>query len=226
MKAVLFDFGGTIDTNGVHWSEKFWTFYARHRIHATKKDFERVFVETEHHLQGRDDTAGLSFRELLLRQFSHQFEALRLRAHDITPDTLAGECYGEVRATIDRARVLLEAYARRYRLGLVSNFYGNLEVVCREFSLDALFPVRIDSEVVRLRKPDPAIFALALERLEVEPAAAWVVGDSYQRDIVPAKVLGCSTIWLKGQSWTVPKETESADYTITTLEAARAILLP
>lgn len=226
MKAVLFDFGGTIDTNGVHWSEMFWNYYQGHRVRTTKEEFNRAFVESENRLQAEGDVSGLTFRELLVRQFAYQFELLGLRAATGTASAMAEECYGDVGATIAHARALLEVYAKRYRLGVVSNFYGNLEVVCREFSLDPLFAVMIDSAVVGLRKPDPAIFALALERLEVPPPEAYVVGDSYDRDIVPGKVLGCMTIWLKGQSWTVPKETGSADYTITTLEAARSILLP
>ena len=84
----------------------------------------------------------------------------------------------------------------------------------------------MDSAVGGLRKPDPAIFALALERLGIAAAEAYVVGDSYERDIVPGKVLGCTTIWLKGRSWNTPAQTSSADFTITSLEAMKAIVLP
>ncbi len=83
----------------------------------------------------------------------------------------------------------------------------------------------IDSAVVGVRKPDPMIFSLALARLGVAPNDAWVVGDSYERDIVPAKTLGCSTIWLKGKSWKEPSSTEAADYTVLTLEDIKKILL-
>ena len=47
MKATLFDFGGTIDTDGVHWSEKYWELYKRFKIETSKTDFERSFVESE-----------------------------------------------------------------------------------------------------------------------------------------------------------------------------------
>ena len=36
MKAILFDFGGTIDTNGVHWSEMFWGYYQRRRLRVRR----------------------------------------------------------------------------------------------------------------------------------------------------------------------------------------------
>jgi putative hydrolase of the HAD superfamily len=226
MRAVLFDFGGTIDTDGVHWSEMFWDYYRRFKVRTTKKEFEAAFVESEKRIQAEEGVAGLTFEKLLQRQFALQFELLGPGVHGAAPGEMAVACYDDVRSTVARARVLLEAYKQRYLLGVVSNFYGNLEVVCREFSLDTLFTVMVDSAVVGLRKPDPAIFALALERMGVPPPEAYVVGDSYDRDIVPARVLGCSTIWLKGPSWNVPKETDSADFTITSLAAARVILLP
>jgi len=53
-----------------------------------------------------------------------------------------------------------------------------------------------------------------------------VVGDSYERDIVPGKQLGCTTIWLKGKSWTShPTETPAADHIINAFEQLRPILL-
>jgi hypothetical protein len=33
---------------------------------------------------------------------------------------------------LERNRVLLEELSARYRLGIVSNFYGNLEFICQE----------------------------------------------------------------------------------------------
>lgn len=226
MKAILFDFGGTIDTNGVHWSEMFWGYYERHRVRTTKPAFGKAFVESERRLLLDPGTAELGFDALLRRQVRIQFDLLGLAGSEAAADALAAECHADVRATVARARTLLEAFRGRYLLGVVSNFYGNLERVCRDLSLDGLFGAMVDSAVVGCRKPDPEIFSLALGRLGVAGPEAYVVGDSYDRDIVPAKVLGCSTIWLKGRSWTAPKSTEAADFTITSLEAMKAVVLP
>jgi putative hydrolase of the HAD superfamily len=53
--------------------------------------------------------------------------------------------------------------------------------------------------------------------LDVKPVETAVAGDSYGNDIVPAKELGCSTIWLKGKGWNEPENTGSADFIITSL---------
>jgi putative hydrolase of the HAD superfamily len=226
VKAILFDFGGTIDTNGVHWSEKFWECFQSHHLRVARPEFGRAFVESEAALLREPDIASLDFRTLLVRQFRLQLGVLGAPGAGELAETMGAACYADVRATVDRARNLLAALRGIYRLGVVSNFYGNLGEVCRELSLDGLFEVMVDSAVEGVRKPDPAIFSLALGRLGVAGAEAYVVGDSYDRDIVPAKVLGCATIWLKGRSWTAPQSTEAADYTITTLEAMKSIVLP
>ena len=217
MKAILFDFGGTIDTDGVHWAEKFWEYYDRFGIPVTKNEFERAFVASERELAEIPVSRQATFYETLRKQLILQFKMLGLDARDGRMQSMLDACYAGVDEVLREARPLIERLSMRYRLGVVSNFYGNLETVCQEFELYRYFSAVIDSVVVGVRKPDPAIWSLALEQLGVKPEVAWVVGDSYERDIVPAKQLGCHTIWLKGKSWTAPASTEAADNTIGTL---------
>ena len=51
-----------------------------------------------------------------------------------------------------------------------------------ETVIDELFEVIVDSAVVGLRKPDPAIYTLAARRLQLDPAAILHVGDSWERE--------------------------------------------
>lgn len=85
---------------------------------------------------------------------------------------------------------------------LVSNFYGNIHQVLDEFDLDGLFDSIIESAVVGVRKPDPAIFTLGVKALGMAAEDTVVVGDSYTKDIVPAHAAGCQTVWFKGEAWT------------------------
>ena len=224
MAAILFDFGGTIDTDGVHWSEKFWELYERFAIGVRKPDVERAFVQSEAELLTDGELPKASFSQTLQKQLTLQFRILGLTSQKDLLSKLHAACYEEVGRTIAAARDILTGLRKKYSLGVVSNFTGNLEIVCAEFKLDTLFDVTVDSAVVGVRKPDPGIFDLALSRLKVQPANAFVVGDSYDRDIVPAKQLGCRTIWLKGKSWTAPVSTEAADYTVSKFREITAIL--
>jgi HAD superfamily hydrolase (TIGR01549 family) len=224
-RAVLFDFGGTLDTDGVHWSEKFWDFYEKFRIGVPKAQFENAFVRSEEELLRDSGLPGLTFHQTLGKQFAIQFQILKLSITPSRRQEIADACFEDVRLTIERAKSIIKQYQPTYRFGIVSNFYGNLGIVCREFGLDALIDVMVDSAVVGVRKPDPAIFRIALEELRAEPHETVVVGDSYERDIVPSKQIGCSTVWLKGRSWTQhPAVTPAADYTVSSLSELRNIL--
>lgn len=225
MKAILFDFGGTIDTDGVHWSEKYWELYEQFKLPVQKSDFEKSFVESERQLNADPAVAQLTFYKTISKQLNIQFSVLGLHGKEAVLNSMLETCYGDVGKTISDAKIILQKLHSRYTLGVVSNFYGNLEIVCKEFGLDTFFSVFIDSTVVKLRKPDPAIFALALERLEISANNACVVGDSYERDIVPGKQLGCSTVWLKGKSWNTPPTTEAADTTILKFEEIQNIFV-
>ncbi len=227
MKTVLFDFGGTIDTDGVHWSEKFWEFYQQFNIAVDKKQFEKAFVESDEMIMQWSDLPKATFYKTIHKQIALQFAFLRLDAEGRLIKSVTDECYEDVRRTIARAVKVLEKLKKNgFTLGLVSNFYGNLDVVCREFGLDSLMNTIVDSVLVGVRKTDPAIFRIALDSCGAEAAATTVVGDSYERDIVPAKMLGCTTIWLNGRSWKQPPaDTSAADHTITKFGDIQGILL-
>ncbi len=225
MKAVLFDFGGTIDTDGVHWSEKFWELYEQFGVEVGKAAFEQAFVQTETLLAGSADLSTATFYRTLHRQLTMQFAILKLDGESALLKQMVDAGYREVCTVVARAARLLETLQPHYSLGVVSNFYGNLRVVCKELGIERYFSAIVDSAAIGVRKPDPGIFRAALEPLGVGPADCTMVGDSYDRDIAPAKLLGCATIWLRGRSWTAPASTEAADHIITTLDAAGEFLL-
>lgn len=85
---------------------------------------------------------------------------------------------------------------------LVSNFYGNIKTVLADFGLDKFFSDIIESSVVGVRKPDPEIFRLGVKALRMPADSILVVGDSYRKDILPARAAGCATLWFKGRGWT------------------------
>lgn len=214
MSFILLDFGGTIDTDGTHWSEKFRELYAAFNLRVSAPAFDGAFIESEAALGRSEEIRAATFRRTLELQLNEQFRSLKL---DHNPDlitAMAASCYNDVAAHVGRASAVLSHLSAWYNLGLISNFYGNLEIVCREFGLDRLFSVIIDSAIVGLRKPDPAMFQLAIDRFGEKPAHGWMVGDSYSRDIVPAKRVGLKTVWLKGKSWKEEPESGSADAVI------------
>ena len=111
---------------------------------------------------------------------------------------------GDTRAW-DRNRPLLQRLGRRYRLGVVSNSYGNMPALLAEAAL-APFEVILDSALVGIAKPDPALYALAATRLALSPGAILHVGDSWERDVVPAHAIGMRSAWLARPKAPTPAE--------------------
>ena len=52
-----------------------------------------------------------------------------------------------------------------------------------------------------MRKPDPAIYQLGVDAMGINASEVLVVGDSFSKDVVPAKKVGCKVVWLKGEGW-------------------------
>ena len=96
-----------------------------------------------------------------------------------------------------------------YPMVLVSNFYGNINQVLKDAEIDGYFKEVIESAVVGVRKPNPAIFALGVCALDLPASQVLVVGDTYGKDIIPAHKLGCHTLWIKGLQWEEKKVDES-----------------
>jgi putative hydrolase of the HAD superfamily len=65
----------------------------------------------------------------------------------------------------------------------------------RESGLLALFKTVVFSSQGRSIKPSPRLFQQALSAFP-ENSAILFVGDSLERDIIPAKALGLSTAWI------------------------------
>lgn len=66
----------------------------------------------------------------------------------------------------------------RYKVGLLSNAWDDLrQTLHKRWNIDGLFDELVISAEVKLVKPDPRIFRLALERLSVQPAEAVFIDD-------------------------------------------------
>jgi putative hydrolase of the HAD superfamily len=85
-------------------------------------------------------------------------------------------------------------HARGVRLAMLTNNVREWEPLWRsKLPIDEIFETVVDSGFVGMRKPDPAIFALALERLDL-PADACVFVDDLVENIDAARELGFAVV--------------------------------
>lgn len=208
-KGLLFDYGGTIDTNGHHWAEVLWEAYCEAQILVTKTQFREAYIYGERALASNPFIRPEhNFRDVLAIKCRLQSEFLlengflidKLQAERIVTE-VAENCYQFAKKTASNAAKTLSELSKNYPMVLVSNFYGNIENVLRDFGLLSYFPIIIESAVVGVRKPDPSIFRLGVEALGFASEECVVIGDSVSKDIVPAQSIGCQTIWIQGKAW-------------------------
>jgi putative hydrolase of the HAD superfamily len=196
--AILFDFGGTLDADGVAWKERFLRLYREEGVDVSSDRFARAFYKADDALVGRIPST-LSLQDTVRRLAQDVARELEV-SDQATAEQVANRFTAEALECLTKNVGVLQDLSRRYRLGIVSNFYGNLSAVCREAGLGPFFQTIIDSEVVGHLKPSPEIFYAALKDLQAEPRQAVFVGDSLHRDMAGAKAVGMTHVWLTPQA--------------------------
>jgi len=93
--------------------------------------------------------------------------------------------------------------AKEWKLGVITNGTSGVQMAkVNRVDLWSLVDGVFVSESVGARKPDPAIFELAADKLGVELGRdGWMVGDTLEADVAGGTAAGLSTIWLpRGRS--------------------------
>lgn len=240
-KTYIFDYGGTLDTGGDHWGRVIWHAYERAGIPVGEEQFREAYVFAERKLGSEPIIKpSFTFRETLHTKLQIEMEHLGIN-EGLTK--VLDDLYALTQKQTAASREVLLKLRETATLAIVSNFYGNLRTVLSEFHLDDLFTVVVESAAVGVRKPDPAIYRLALTELEcnyktqrssfkaqgsecnhncqlsILNSQLTVVGDSMKNDIQPAKELGLYTIQISGEPWDNINTTGiSADRVITNLK--------
>lgn len=227
IKGIIFDYGGTLDTGGDHWSEVIWDAWQKAGVAADKAEFREVYVYAERELaRTLHILPHHNFHDLLDIKMQIELQRLAELGHfppaQVQPmaSKVADICYESAKASVAKARPVLDALSKKYPMVLVSNFYGNIETVLKDFGIDGYFKKIIESAVVGVRKPDPKIFLLGVEALGMKPEEVLVFGDSLSKDIRPAEQAGCQAIWLKGKCWTPEEDAQLHPNIVASLDEA------
>ena len=201
IRAILFDMGGTLDGDGLHWLDRFVALYVRAGVQAPRETLRAAFDEAERRAAVDDEIATCGLDAMIDRHVGWQLAYLGMHDHPTLRRELADGFVTPVRAAaVANVPLLAELSARGCRLGVVSNGCGNVDVLCADLGYAPYLSAIVDSRRVGLYKPDPAIFIYAAAKLARRPASVLMVGDSFDRDIRPARIAGMMTAWLEGPS--------------------------
>ncbi len=209
--ALLFDFGGTLD-GPAHWLDRFLAGYRAVGIGISRAELDPAFEHATRIGYGATRVVGrFGMTDLARFLVGHQFEYLRKSGPDplraMLDDSGAagrhrfveGVTNSFVRETsvgLAHSREVVGPLRSRFKLGIVSNFYGNLDRVLEEAKMDRFFAVVTDSSRVGIFKPEAGIFEAALKKLQCAPESIAMIGDSLAKDCAPARKLGMRTVWL------------------------------
>ena len=205
---ILFDFGGTLDWP-CHWLDRFLAHSGAAGLEVDRATLDHAFkAATAFGYRTADRMRELNLEATVRYHLHYQLAVLRERDDRMRAaidkhgaghlEAVIGASFvSESRAGLAASRTLLERLAERYRLGVVSNFYGNLDRILAECGLLPLLAFVADSSRLGIFKPDPRIFTTALNALGARPAATMMVGDSLSKDCAPARALGMRTAWLR-----------------------------
>jgi HAD superfamily hydrolase (TIGR01509 family) len=198
IRAILFDMGGTLDGDGQHWLDRFVALYRDFGVDLPRETLRGAFDEAERRANLDQTIASSDFRQMIALYVKWQLAHLRLTKAGLEQQLITGFSVPVRQAAEANVRLLGELRERGFELGVVSNGCGNVENLCHDFGYTPFLSVIVDSRRIGVSKPDPAIFIHAAEKLGRDPGEIMMVGDSFDRDVRPAKQIGMKTAWLEG----------------------------
>lgn len=226
-QAFLFDYGGTLDTAARHWAHVLYEGYQSTGHAVSEAAFRQAYVYAERllarepRIQPSDDFHTLLYKKVYI-EVSQLVEsgALAFSSTDEMENAvraIAGYCNAYAARHAALSAQVLDKLKGQYKLILVSNFYGNLHAVIQAYGLAGYFDEVVESAVVGVRKPDPAIWQLGVEAAGCPASQCVAVGDSFTKDILPAQAAGCETVWFKGEEWEPTERDETVPTHVITL---------
>jgi putative hydrolase of the HAD superfamily len=215
-KAILFDLDGTLfDRDGCFRElvERQYVFFGETLAHIPRETYIERVIELDAH--------GYVDKAVVYRDVARLFElpdafAQRLLEH--FRETYTSLCRGfpEIPSALAALR------AKGLKLGVITNGSTQMqEMKIRQLGFEDFFDCVLISDREGLRKPDPRIFELALERLGVTAGEAWYVGDHPVADVRGAFDAGLTAVWRYTPHWPRP---EAPAYEIRALDELLRLL--
>jgi len=188
IRAALFDFGGVVTTS------PFESFARYEHDNGLPADFIRTLNATN---PDENAWAQLERNTVDVTTFYELYEAeARLGGYEIDASAVLACLSGDIRPAMVTA---IRRCKERLTTGCITNNIASMTEPGREAGwgtavpLDELFDVVIESSKVGVRKPDPKIYELACEAMQVEPAEV-VFLDDLGINLKPAAAIGMTTI--------------------------------
>ena len=204
IQGIFFDLYGTLLVYGnmkKAWSDWLLTFYhllKKQGLNITEKSFSAEcdgFFSTPAPAGNKDHLTVLERRiQRLCLRLNHQ-----LPKEELSPiaDKIAEAWQAQISIDPEAMPVLSALKRDKKTIGLVSNFDHPPHVrrILSHNGLESIFDTTIISSEVGVKKPDPAIFGLALRQTGISPPDAVYIGDT-EEDVAGAIAAGIHPLFI------------------------------
>jgi HAD superfamily hydrolase (TIGR01509 family) len=213
IKAVLFDYGGTLVKERRPWDEAVseataasYALLRRRGLKATWDEYAVLNDSIFHKHSELEKQTGLDvpdivkYREMVDALFPTSSKAWREKTALQANSAFWSVATANFTLQKGAKRCLAELKSMNLRLAVVSNHHNHAALADHliQLELKSYFSRIVVSSRVGFRKPDQRIFATCLSSLRVTPQQAVFVGDSISNDIEGAKRAGMTTILIGG----------------------------
>ena len=185
-RGLIVDYGGVLTT------DVFASFRAFCEAEGLEPEAVRERFRSDP--EARSLLAQLETGALTAAEFEPRFAALL----EVESERLIGRLFGTMEPDTEMLDGVRAARRAGVRTALLSNSWGDA-LAYDDALLEELFDAWVISTRVGLRKPDPAIYELAAERLGLAPAACVFV-DDLPGNLKPARALGMATVLHRGDA--------------------------
>jgi putative hydrolase of the HAD superfamily len=228
-RAVLFDLDDTLFDHRQCSRLALSELYGAHEGFQTRTfdEFARLHARLLEELHGRVLTGEIRLDDAREERFRRLFDAAGVAA-DPAVVALAAAAYRDgyrrIRQPVAGAARLVALAQKHARVGIVSNnLLEEQQDKLRHCGLEPFVDTLVVSVEAGRSKPDPEIFALALERLGCAAADAVMVGDSWAADVIGAHAAGIRAVWFNPRAKPAP-DPDANVIELRALEPAEAAL--
>jgi putative hydrolase of the HAD superfamily len=199
IKAVLLDFGGTLVSGSLEWEP----YHESIRNYLISLGYNIPMKELKKALQGaladldkiRSKGLEMTFEEV----YSVFLDKLGISHDDLMLEWLHQNFRNYYKTSFfPCVEDVLKELSSKYKLAMVSNTMSDQpKLLLQEANMDQLFDLLICSRDLGVRKPNPEIFKIVLERINAKPSETVHIGDSVEADMHGARESGITGIWIK-----------------------------
>ncbi|MGJ8734151.1 YjjG family noncanonical pyrimidine nucleotidase [Cellulophaga fucicola] len=191
---VFFDLDHTLWDFEKNSALTFTKILEENKIGVKVEDFLTAYIPINHQYWKLFREEKISKEDLRFQRLQTTFKTIDYNATDKEINLLAAEYINHLSSfnhLFPSAIEILEHLKPNYKLHIITNGFQDVQnKKIRNSKIDNYFDVIVDSEMAGVKKPNPYIFELALQKANTTADKSLMIGDSLEADILGAKSVG------------------------------------